>query len=111
MPMIAIVRYGAMERNDRFSLEDESIHIGHNVVVRTPRGVEWGLVMKAYTADDGEKTVGEILRKASQADYEKYEDIEERQEIEEFQTCKKLIRKHGTDVSDGGGRDARSAPR
>lgn len=94
MPTIAIVRYGAMERNDSFAVEDDGVHIGHNVIVRTPRGVEWGLVMKAYATENGEKTVGDVLRKASQADIEKQEDIEERLEVEEFQTCKKLIRKH-----------------
>jgi cell fate regulator YaaT (PSP1 superfamily) len=82
-----------MERTDRFTLDVDKVHIGHNVVIRTPRGVEWGTVMQTVPDEDG-KTSGEVLRKATQADIEKHEDITEREEIEEFQTCKKLIRSH-----------------
>jgi cell fate regulator YaaT (PSP1 superfamily) len=94
MPQVAIVRYGAMERTGRFTLNADDIHIGHSVIIRTPRGVEWGSVMQTAPADDDEKTTGEVLRRTTQGDVEKHENISERQEVEEFQTCKKLIHKH-----------------
>jgi cell fate regulator YaaT (PSP1 superfamily) len=84
-----------MERTDRFALEaEEVIHIGHNVVIRTRRGVEWGTVMQTAQDDENGTADGTVLRKATAADREKYEDITERRQIEEFQTCKRLIREH-----------------
>lgn len=91
----AVVRYGAMGTRGRFNAPDGAVAPGQNVVVRTPRGVEWGEVVqvrKDGTAD--ETPTGELLRKATPEDYEKQNEITDRLETEEYQFCKKLIRGH-----------------
>jgi len=95
MARTAFVRYGAMDKTDKFSAPEEGVQAGYDVVVRTPRGVEWGRVVLVKDAEgEQDKTTGEVLRRAAPADYEKYLDIVERQEIEELRFCKNLIRQH-----------------
>ncbi|MFO7956725.1 MAG: regulatory iron-sulfur-containing complex subunit RicT [Candidatus Brocadiia bacterium] len=92
----AVVRYGAMGTHESFSPPDDEIKVGMHVVVRTPRGVEWGEVVKINHSDNGrERSDGEILRAATSADYEKQRDIVENVEGEEFKRCKQFIAKHG----------------
>lgn len=93
MGSTAVVRYGAMDKTDRFSSPVEGIQVGNDVVVRTPRGVEWGRVVlvKGEDAPAGSVT-GEVLRRAAPADYDKYLDIVERCELEELKSCRQLIK-------------------
>ena len=93
--MVAFVRYGAMETTDRFSTPDTDVPVGSNVIVRTPRGVEWGLLVQfRRRVSEAEKIVGQLLREATPSDAEKQKDIEERLEVNEFQTCKRLLAKN-----------------
>ncbi|MFW6189957.1 MAG: PSP1 domain-containing protein [Planctomycetota bacterium] len=96
MPKIGVVRYGAMERTERFPLpEDEDINVGSAVVLRTRRGVEWGrLLMRAEEERERSGDSGEVLRRATAKDREKQEAIEEQAEPEEARRCKRLIEKH-----------------
>jgi len=95
MGRTAFVRYGVMDKTDKFSAPEDGVQVGHDVVVRTPRGVEWGRVVLVKDAEgEQDKTAGEVLRRAAGADYDKYLDIVERQEIEELKFCKNLIRQH-----------------
>jgi len=95
MPQIAFVRYGAMDKTDRFSLPDQPVQVGQDVVVRTPRGVEWGHLVLVRAQRPGEDNLaGEVLRRASAADREKQRDITERRQAEELKCCRRLIKEH-----------------
>ncbi len=94
MARTAIVRYGAMDKTEKFAAPEDAVQVGYDVVVRTPRGVEWGRVVLVKEAEEQDQPAGEILRRAAGADYDKYLDIVERQEMEELKFCKALIRQH-----------------
>jgi len=95
MARVAFVRYGAMEITDVFSAPDGDLPVGCDVIVRTPRGVEWGRLVK-FAARDSQapKPVGDVLRKVTPGDIEKHDDLVERRQGEEFRTCKRLIGQH-----------------
>ena len=95
MAKIAVVRYGAMEKTGCFSAPDTGLQVGNDVIVRTPRGVEWGsVVLLQEASSEKDRVAGEVLRKATPADREKQRDIVEHQQVEDFKCCKKLIKKH-----------------
>ncbi|MHC4788519.1 MAG: PSP1 domain-containing protein, partial [Planctomycetota bacterium] len=95
MAQIAFVRYGAMDKTERFSLCGDGVGVGSPAIVRTQRGVEWGTVVLVREQRPGEeKLAGEVLRKGTPADLEKYDDIAERRELEELKFCRSLIAKH-----------------
>ena len=96
MARVAIVRYGVMEKADRFSQPEQPVHAGLDVVIRTQRGVEWGVVVIVRDEPDGaRKLAGEVLREATAADRDKYADIAHNVQTEEFSSCEELIDKHG----------------
>ncbi len=84
------VHYGAMGYLDYFKATDIMVAAGDPVVIRTPRGVEWGVVVARVNVDDT-KSKGEVLRKASLKDRETLRVISEENEKEEFATCRRLI--------------------
>jgi len=90
-----IVRYGTMDERGRFVLPAEKVPVNAEVVVRTPRGVEWGVAVKILRdeAPEGE-IAGEVLRLARPADYERQQDIRDKREPEVFKRCKELISRH-----------------
>lgn len=95
MAMIAFVRYGAMDKTDRFAAPEEGVQVGGDVIVRTQRGVEWGHLVLVREQRPGEdKLAGEVLRRATQSDYEKHREIVERREVEELKHCRGLIERH-----------------
>jgi cell fate regulator YaaT (PSP1 superfamily) len=96
MARIGVVRYGVMEKTERFSLpEGEEVTIGNDVVVRTRRGVEFGrLVVIEEGGEDQARPAGEVLRRAARKDVERQEAILDEQEPEEARACKRLIKKH-----------------
>lgn len=95
MAMTACVRYGVMNKTDRFSAPDSGVQVGNDVVVRTQRGVEWGRVVLVTEQQAGEENLaGEVLRKVTAADQEKHRDIVERRQAEEMKCCQDLIAGH-----------------
>ncbi len=88
------VHYGAMGYLDYFQSPDIMASAGDDVVVRTPRGVEWGVVVARMNVEEL-KTKGEILRKATLKDRQALEEIRRKNEVEEFTTCEKLIAELG----------------
>ena len=95
MARTGVVRYGVMEKAERFSLPDEEITISNDVVIRTRRGVEWGRLVLLVADETGQaKPSGEVLRKATRKDIERQESISDVEELEEAKACKKLIKKH-----------------
>jgi cell fate regulator YaaT (PSP1 superfamily) len=95
MPML-LVRHGAMGKREVFTLTDGDAPVGSDVIVRTPRGVEWGEVTEIRPASAAAKSkpAGEVLRRATQADYERQREITEQREVEEFRYCSELIERH-----------------
>ena len=95
MARIGTVRYGVMEKTERFALPEEDVTIGNDVVIRTRRGVEWGRLVAIEDDESGQpKTAGEVLRKATRKDVERQETITDVEELEEAKACKKLIKQH-----------------
>jgi len=96
MAKIAIVRYGTMEKAERFRVHQDDLYAGSHAIIRTNRGVEWGRVVMLNEEDEADKRpAGEVLRRATGADREKHDDIVDRQQVEEFRNCRSLIQKHG----------------
>ncbi len=95
MADIGVVRYGVMEKTERFPMPDEDIPVGSDVVVRTRRGVEVGrLVMLEQQNGSDRRYSGQVLRRATAKDRQHQREIEDRQEPEEARTCKRLIKRH-----------------
>jgi len=95
MATVAVVRYGAMDRMDCFSVSEGNVQPGNDVILRTQRGVEWGQIVSVRERQpDERKPAGEVLRKATPSDYDRQRDITERRQLEERRTCKRLILKH-----------------
>jgi len=96
MELVAIVRYGMMGKTGRFRVSgQEEVSAGNDVIVRTPRGVEWGRVVQVRErSSGGNKLNGELLRVANASDRQRQEDIVERREAEELRFCRRLIKQH-----------------
>ncbi len=75
-----------------FKAPDISVAAGDAVIIRTERGVEWGVVVARVNIDAAESR-GEILRKATVKDRQVLREIKENNEKEEFRNCEKLISK------------------
>jgi len=95
MARTGIVRYGVMEKAEPFSLPDEDLTIGNDVIIRTRRGVEWGRLVIIQDGEGGQTRLsGEVLRKATRKDADRQETISEVEEPAEAKTCKRLIKQH-----------------
>ncbi len=90
---VATVRYGLMAVTEKFQAETDDYRAGDEVIVRTARGIDAGVVMaRPRPADEGEETQGELLRTANDADRSILGHIRESKEPEEFTTCQECIR-------------------
>lgn len=85
------VRYGAMETVEPMSAPEEPFHLGEAVIVRTERGVEWGVVVTTRPGSESAAPKGEILRRATDQDFQKYRDLTDNQEEDEYRACRELI--------------------
>lgn len=93
MKYLAAVRYGLLAHTENFQSNVENLRSGAEVIVRTNRGMESGVIVGAVTAIDREvKGIGEILRLATEADRAICKHIREVKEPEEFQYCDERIR-------------------
>lgn len=92
-----IVRYGVTRNVAEFSCKgSQTFARNAPVVVRSERGVEWGLVLSPasdQTRDylGGGEPKGNVLREASLEDHTKY-DEQRLKEREEFDGCREMIR-------------------
>ncbi len=86
------IHYGAMGEMDYFTVKGFTLAPGDPVIIRTKRGVEWGVVVARVKVKDVQAK-GEILRKAESKDYDTLKEIQEVNEKEEFERCEKLIEK------------------
>lgn len=99
MANLGTVRHGAMDSVDCFEAPATGLHERDEVIVRTERGLEWGeLVSRLQHFEDaeagGRELKGEIVRKASEQDVQKQEQISSTLEREEFQFCQSLIQEY-----------------
>jgi cell fate regulator YaaT (PSP1 superfamily) len=100
MSRIAAVRYGAMDNVAYFEVQQEGLHEGDEVIVRTDRGLEWGeMVSQVRQSTSGAEArapepAGQLLRRASEQDQGKHREIIDRLEKEELECCNGLIEKY-----------------
>lgn len=94
-----IVRYGSTRQVAEFSVKSDHQYARHSeVIVRSNRGVEWGEVLLPASERTREylgstETVGRILRRASEQDYKRREEIRET-ERSDFEGCREMIAEH-----------------
>ncbi len=92
-----LVRYGAEDNKGPFRAPDNPPRRSSDVIVRSGRGVEWGRVVCRIPEDCDElrekKPEGDILRRCTEKDYEKREEIKELEQ-EEYQYCREAIDRH-----------------
>jgi len=98
MRYVALVRYGTMDNIEFFEVSEPGVHEQDELIVRTERGIEWGeMVSQLQRWEDSSrsdrKTTGEVLRKSTDDDRQKQQQIAAC-EKEELQFCKGLIEKY-----------------
>lgn len=90
---IVTVRYGLMAMTERFLSETDDFRPGDEVIVRTARGIDAGLVMnRPQPAAPAAETAGELLRAVNDADRNILAHIHDSKEPEEFTVCQECIR-------------------
>lgn len=90
---IATVRYGLMAITERFHSETDDFRPGDEVIVRTARGIDSGVIMnKPRPAEAAAETSGELLRAVNDADRSILAHIHDSKEPEEFTVCQECIR-------------------
>ena len=94
MPYLASVRYGRMNITENFMAEMEGLRRNEDVVIRSERGMEIGIIASEVTLTDRTdiKGLGVILRKATDEDRRVMREIEVLREPEEMQFCRQCIR-------------------
>jgi len=94
MVFIAPVRYGRMNQTENFLARFEGLRVDDEVIVRTSRGVEIGLVSGPVDEQERDdiRGLGEILRKVSEDDYKIAEHIHSVKEPNEASYCNERIR-------------------
>ena len=90
------VRYGAMSQVGLFSSTDASLRPGAEVVVRTDRGREVGMVMAVVgtTASAGQSPAGQLLRELTDRDRERVRNLERDEVPREMAFCRERIKAH-----------------
>lgn len=99
MGMHCVVRYGTMRRVAEFTVKNERQYERNcAVIVRSERGVEWGVVLcpadertREYLGKS--RPAGKVLRAATPEDYEKHDEVK-RSERQDFEGGQELIRQH-----------------
>ncbi len=91
-----IARYGAMRHIGVFRT-DLPLRRSESCILRTPRGVELGeTVGKAYEPGEAEENsaVGQVLRRATERDLQRVQEIEEQIAPQEYNFCARKIAEH-----------------
>ncbi|MHC4873934.1 MAG: PSP1 domain-containing protein [Planctomycetota bacterium] len=94
MIYVASVHYGRMNHSENFFSREGGIRMDDQVVVKTPRGIELGIItshVKEQERDDV-KGLGEIMRKATEDDIKIAEHISNVKEPDEKQYCNEQIK-------------------
>ena len=94
MNYLGTVRYGEMRLTDRFLARFSGLHMADKVIIRTERGVEVGEIVSPVETveNDNSPTAGEILRKITDQDKQRYLQIKSADEPKEFLFCQTKIR-------------------
>ena len=101
MGLHVIARYGAMRHVGLFRTDIENLRSSDKCILRTDRGVEMGEIVNRPTEAD-QKTngsaIGQVLRRATQRDVERMDEIEDKIAPSEHSYCADKIREHGLDM-------------
>ncbi|GAB4157155.1 MAG: regulatory iron-sulfur-containing complex subunit RicT [Planctomycetaceae bacterium] len=94
-----IVRFGSNRQVAEFSVKGNQEYArSTDVIVRSNRGVEWGEVLcpaseKTKTYLGTSEVLGRILRRASDQDYQRRDELGETERAE-FESCKEIVAEH-----------------
>ncbi|HHT9110280.1 MAG TPA: PSP1 domain-containing protein [Candidatus Brocadiaceae bacterium] len=97
MRHILTIRFGVLKNTADFFSTFNSLRKDDQVVIRTNRGIEFGDVVawvKEVPDDAPLDNLGEVLRKATPEDKEKYNKIMNEMVPVEFKFCQKKIKEH-----------------
>jgi len=100
MVQIVTIRYGVLKNTANFSTTINTLKKGDPVIIRSNRGIEFGIVIsklcETEDAEDGAKieTIGDVLRKATPEDREKQKKIDVELIPNEANFCQKKIKEH-----------------
>lgn len=94
MIYVASVHYGRMNHSENFFSRESGLRMDDQIVVRTSRGIELGIITSSVKEQDREdvKGLGEILRKATEDDLKIAEHIANVKEPDEKQYCNEQIK-------------------
>ncbi|MFH0911213.1 MAG: regulatory iron-sulfur-containing complex subunit RicT [Planctomycetota bacterium] len=94
MVYLAAARYGRMNFVENFTSKTHELSMGDEVVVRTERGVEWGVLTSGVTEQDRDdiKGLGEILRRVTDDDRRILDHIQTVKQPAEKAFCNEKIR-------------------
>lgn len=97
MVYLAPVRYGRMSTTENFTAAEGGLRVEDEVIVRTGRGIEFGVVSGRMVEHDRDdiKGLGEILRKATEDDKKILAHIHAQKEPDELQYCAEQIKSQG----------------
>ncbi len=96
MPYVVAVRYGLLSEKGDFRTPLADLNENDEVVIRTDRGTEIGLVLGKPTevAETGPGLVGDVLRRPAEADRTGTGPVDAEQLQAELRYCRQKIREH-----------------
>jgi len=92
------VRYGVLRNVENAFTQDADLRKGDKIVVRSARGVEFGVVISQPLELNAEADVsgmGEVLHKITEEEERKQEEIENETIPSEYSFCQEKIKEHG----------------
>ncbi|MHC5079399.1 MAG: PSP1 domain-containing protein [Planctomycetota bacterium] len=88
------VRYGISLERGVFATTLPDLEVGEMCIIRSPRGVEWGEVTGVLSRDPVETVAGRVLRRPSDNDLSRIQELEAEGTEKEFSFCKEKIEEH-----------------
>ena len=91
------VRYGILRNVENAFTQNADLRKGDKVVIRSARGVEFGVVISQPLELNGETDIsgmGEVLHKITEEEERKQEEIEEKTIPSEYSFCQEKIKEH-----------------
>jgi len=91
------VRYGILRNVENAFTQDADLRKGDKIVIRSARGVEFGVVISRPLELNGEKDIsgmGEVLHKVTEEEEKKQEEIEKETIPSEYRFCQEKIKEH-----------------
>ncbi|KHE91294.1 hypothetical protein S225a_04570 [Candidatus Brocadiaceae bacterium S225] len=91
------VRYGILKNVENVFTQDVGLRKGDKIVIRSARGVEFGIVISPPLELNGETDtpgMGEVLHRLTEEEEKQQEEIEEKTIPSEYSFCQEKIKEH-----------------